>query len=317
MALQVSFKECGLNLNREFQELQPHGTFEFPCAGYASYHREERDDEIPWHWHHELEFIYIADGKMNVKTPGESYILEKGDLIAINSNVLHYACAIGESKLRSLVFSPKLIAGDHDFIFNKKYIEPLISCKSFTSLFIDSQEKDVAAWFNCALEALDQEDFGFEFVVRDNLSRICLFLYAHYKDQIAQGDLPLNKDSVRIFQMLDFIHRYYEIGMTLADIAKVADISEREALRCFKKTIQISPKQYLLKYRLMKGAQLLVDDLEKSISDIALFCCFESPSNFSKHFQKYYQCTPREYRKKHQNKACISADEILKKVFEK
>ena len=37
---------------------------------------------------------------------------------------------------------------------------------------------------------------------------------------------------------------------------------------------------------------------ENSISEIATACGFESPSNFSKIFKRFYKCTPREYRKK-------------------
>ena len=84
----------------------------------------------------------------------------------------------------------------------------------------------------------------------------------------------------------------------LADIAKAADIGERECLRCFQKTIQLSPIQYVLKYRIIRGAEMLLHNPENSISEIATACGFESPSNFSKIFKRFYKCTPREYRKK-------------------
>ena len=60
----MALQECGLNLNRVSKELQPHGTIAFPCAGYTSYHSERQEDIIPWHWHDEMELVYIADGKM-------------------------------------------------------------------------------------------------------------------------------------------------------------------------------------------------------------------------------------------------------------
>ena len=34
-----------------------------------------------------------------------------------------------------------------------------------------------------------------------------------------------------------------------------------------------------------------------SISEIATLCGFDSPSNFSKVFKRFYNCTPREYRR--------------------
>ena len=31
----MGLKECGLNLSRDNKELKPHGTIDFPCAGYS------------------------------------------------------------------------------------------------------------------------------------------------------------------------------------------------------------------------------------------------------------------------------------------
>ena len=74
----MALQECGLNLNRASNELQPHGSIEFPCAGYASRHTARPDDVIPWHWHEELELVLITEGQMNLKTPSVSLLLQKG-----------------------------------------------------------------------------------------------------------------------------------------------------------------------------------------------------------------------------------------------
>lgn len=295
----MALQECGLNLNQVLKELQPHGTIDFPCAGYASFHTERKEDIIPWHWHDEMELVYMAEGKMNVKTPSESFLLERGDLVAINSNVLHYASAVGECRLHSLVFSPLLVTGNDNSIYAKKYIQPLISCNSFSGLFIGIGIKDVSVWFNTAFEALAQDTRGFEFIVRENLSRICFYLYEQFEQQLSEKERPLNQDNLRLRKMLEFIHKNFADSLSLADISNSADISERECMRCFQKTIQISPVQYLLKYRIMQGAEMLFGDKGKSISEIAADCGFDSPSNFTKIFRRYYNCTPREYRQKH------------------
>lgn len=54
--------------------------------------------------------------------------------------------------------------------------------------------------------------------------------------------------------------------------------------------------QYLLKYRVMQGAELLLGEQEKSISEIALLCGFESPSHFSRMFWRFYNCPPKIYQ---------------------
>lgn len=294
----MALQECGLNLDRGLRELQPHGTMDFPCAGYSSYYKERLDDIIPWHWHEEIEMIYIADGQLVLKIPSESFFVEKGDCFVINSNILHYGVAVGYCQLQSLVFSPTLISGNNDSVFAKKYVRPLLSCNSFSGCLIPQREnKNIIQSFCHAFDAMEHEPPGFEFIVRENLSHVCLSLAQRFKGELDVPDTIQSQDNVRIRKMLSYIHKSYSNNIVLSEIASVADISERECLRCFQKTLQLSPIQYLLKYRIMRGAEMLLHNPETSISDIAAFCGFDSPSNFSKLFKRFYNCTPREYRK--------------------
>lgn len=293
----MALQECGLNLNSVSKELQPHGSLEFPCAGYSSHHTDKQEDIIPWHWHGEIEIVYIENGQMKIKIPSKSFLLKKGDCIVINVNILHYAAAAPECKLRSLVFSPALITGKDDFAFAKKYVQPLLSCHSFSGHYISGEtNENITRRFNCAFEALAEDCYGFEFIVRENLSRICLFLHREFEPQIDTQNIPLNRDNLRIRKMLAYIHKNFADNLSLADISKEADVSERECLRCFQKTIQLSPIQYLLKYRVMQGAEMLLKNPTSSISEIATLCGFDSQSNFAKMFKRFYNCTPREYR---------------------
>ena len=293
----MALQECGLNLNKVSKELQPHGSLEFPCAAYSSCHTDRQEDVIPWHWHEEIEIMYIENGRMKVKIPSNTFLLEKGDCIIINSNILHYAAAATECKLRSLVFSQILITGNEDLVFAKKYMQPLLTCNGLSHYFIKAGDNEnVADWFNCAFEALAQDCYGYEFTVRENLSRICLFLYGELNPQTDAQRIPPSQDNLRIKKMLAYIHKNYADDISLSQISNAADISERESLRCFRKTIQLSPIQYLLKYRIMQGAEMLLGNPTDSISEIASLCGFDSPSNFTKIFKRFYNCTPREYR---------------------
>lgn len=89
----MALQECRLNLNQKLKELRLHGTLEFPCAGYSSYYTGRQEDSIPWHWHEEIEMVYVAEGRLELKIPSESFYVETGDAFVINSNVLHYAIA--------------------------------------------------------------------------------------------------------------------------------------------------------------------------------------------------------------------------------
>lgn len=292
----MPLQECGLNLNRMSMELQPHGSTEFPCAGYSSSHTDRPEDAIPWHWHEEMELVYIARGGMNVKTPGKSFVLVQGELAAINSNTLHFAAAAPECVLHSLVFSPAFITGGGQSAIARKYIQPLIS-SAFSGYKLSGEDaRQAAGWFNAAFEALAQDSPGFEFIVRESLSHICLLLYERLAPKPSDSAGAAGRDGLRMRKMLDYIHGSYGGSVSVSDIAAAASISERECIRCFHKSLGVSPIQYLIKYRVMQGAKMLLEEPSSSISETAAYCGFDSPSNFSKMFKRFYGRTPREYR---------------------
>ena len=96
------------------------------------------------------------------------------------------------------------------------------------------------------------------------------------------------------------VSRYLPGSTVLSTLWKMTaaglSLSSAKISRCFKKMLQISPVQYLLKYRVMQGAEMLLANPASSISEVAAYCGFDSPSNFAKMFKRFYSCTPREYR---------------------
>lgn len=299
----MSLQKCGLNLNRKNKELQPHGTPSFPCAGYAAVYTDSAEDTIPWHWHEELEVIYIKSGNLILKIPEKTFHLKQGEGIAINSNILHFAAAKSRCELHSFVFSPLLITGSADSVFAEKYITPLTASPAFDGcpFLLSSLEHDFfERQFTEAFHALSMDLPGCEFTVRQNLSGICYRLCQKYGGELLPKSPGPAPDHLRIRTMLDYIHSHFSEDLNLAQIAEAANIGERECLRCFRRTIQISPVQYLIKYRIMRGASLLLRDPGKSVSNIAQECGFDSPGNFSQLFKRYYKCSPKEYRQRKQ-----------------
>lgn len=292
----MSLQKCGLNMNSNLKELQPHGTLDFPCAGYEETYTDRISDEIPWHWHEELEIIYLKKGSLKLQVPSKEYIMNAGELAVINTNVLHYATAMPYCELQSLVFSHLLLTGNNTSVFFLKYMQPLMSCPDF--VLLTGLSRKMIAHFKTAFHALSTDSPGYEFIVREHLSQIMLYCYQKVKEHFTLSEKNISPDTVRIEKMFYFIQSHYSDSINLTDIASAADIGERECLRCFKRTIGDSPIQYLLKYRLMQSASMLQNSTA-DISEIATACGFDYSSYYSKQFRRFYQCSPKEYRAAH------------------
>ena len=85
--------------------------------------------------------------------------------------------------------------------------------------------------------------------------------------------VPLAEGQERLRNMAAYIHSHYGEKRTLAELAARAAVSEREALRCFRKYFQQSPFEYLMGFRLNQAkAMLLETDLP--ITQISYRCGF-------------------------------------------
>ena len=287
----MALSACNTETDSAGRELTVHGTAAFPIA---CYHDDLEAAPVPWHWHEELEVIFVAAGTLKLQIPGGEYLLQEGSLVVLNGNVLHSLSGHPAGELRSMVFSPFLITGGTDTVFYKNYVRALLACPDF-SVWQAEPGTDVKR-FSAAFSAMETDAFAYEFTVRENLSQLLLHCYAQLLPRLSAQKPAKSADTVRIEQMLQYMQASYAEPITLADIAQAAGLSERECLRCFHRTIGDSPVQYLLKYRLMQGAVLLRASPAASIAEVSAACGFDSPSYFSKQFRRFYQRPPREYR---------------------
>ena len=288
-------QNCEIKTNENNEELVQHGDYEFPCAVYFSDVDIYTASEIAWHWHKEIEIVVLYEGNVSLETAKESIILKKGDGVFINSEELHYFKKIGDEKcvLISYVFDKSLVIGDKGSIIERKYIEPLVQNKTL-SLFKISET--LSRKLEEVFFEYEDKKFGVEINIRNILSSVLLEIIIENREKLIEKKTYKNLDSQRIKGMLDFIQKNYSNELTLKEIGEAVFIGERVTLRCFARTIGISPIEYLKKYRVKVAANLLTTT-DLPVTEICIQCGFNSPSYFSKSFQRVFNVTPREYRK--------------------
>ena len=118
-------------------------------------------------------------------------------------------------------------------------------------------------------------------------------------------DIPresINDDTVKRMRcFLSYIENHYSEDISLEMLAKSAEVSKSECLRCFKLSVQDTPYHYLMEYRLLK-ATVLLTNTGLSISEIAQAVGFHAQSHFGKLFKAHTGYSPKDYRKAKQQK---------------
>lgn len=259
-------------------------------------------EDIPWHWHEELEYCYIIKGKCIFCLPDNEFMLYEGDAVLINANCLHKIQRIDyktEVVYHTHQFRKELMEGDIGSIFKSKYVDPLVQCSLVQGeLFrscdpeqksvIDSMEKS----YNTYLCGKD----GYEIIIRSLISELWLYLLKVNRSNIEQAVKYPAVSNERIKTMMTYIELNYMDKISIEDIGRAANVSRRECLRCFKQNLHMSPFSYLTDMRIRKAAELLIDTKDSVIA-ISEACGFSSSSYFGKVFFKIMGCTPNEYRK--------------------
>lgn len=291
---------CGpVSTDQQGRELTQHGTPLFPAA---CYHDNISEAYVPWHWHDEFEILAVETGTARVFVNGTDYIVKRGEGLFVNAGALHGVWPEGAEVcfLRSVVFHPRLVGGSVDSILWQKYLEPLLSdpcrpCVHFAGVQVWEIAASKAiqdAWQTCVSEAE-----GFEFEVREQLSRLIFLLAKHCPAIEKKPSEKTLRDGERIKIMLQYIQEHYDGELTLAKIAESAAVSENECLRCFCSMIGSTPIQYAKQVRIQKAAKLLIST-DRKISDIGADCGFQEMSYFAKTFRTLKGCTPGEFRKR-------------------
>ncbi len=271
-------------------------TIEYP---YCLHKRDLTNFIVPWHWHEELELGYIQEGTSKIVTIGAEYTVRQGDGFFVNSNVMCMK-QNGSSGVKTIeinhIFHPVFLGGHFKSRFETKYLNPVINNRQIEVHIIRRGHPTA----NLILKNLYhlkelQNETDSEFQTRNTLSETWMLLIQELQENPGSQNIAGTEQANRLRSMIAYINQHYTERITLAEIAKTAGVSEREASRCFKKNIGQSPMGYLIKYRLNQSKKLLLET-GMAITDICQQCGFSDSAYFGKVFRKAYGMTPSEYR---------------------
>ena len=291
------------------EEKLPYDTPDFPYLASRAELNSYREPFVPWHWHNAIDLFYIESGKLKYYTPHKSIVFPAGSAGMVNANVLHktQVQTHTEDNIQLLhIFDPQFLAGNRGSLIEQKYISPIITASQIELIVLSPDEPAQAAVIELVREAfsLPEDEFGYEFKIREALSRIWLELFPICAPLLQEKSQSKDISTDKIKGMMIYIHEHYAEKISIQELASAVFLSERECYRAFRNHLHMTPVDYIRSYRIQIACQMLAES-EVPITEVGTACGMENSSYFGKVFREATGYTPRQYRCKWQDKSTI------------
>ncbi|MBQ4913175.1 helix-turn-helix domain-containing protein [Maribacter sp. MMG018] len=248
-----------------------------------------------WHFHPELELVYIegANAKRHVGDHISNY--EESDLVLIGSNIPHLNFDHGVTttyRKEVLHIKPSFKENVLNDYPELKQLDRLLELSKYGVAFYGETKKEVGALLK-KLHTLQPFDFFMSVMnILKRLSQSKEFELLHKTPFVNRFK---QKEQERIRKIYAFIDEHYQEKIALEEVSEICNLTKPAFCRYFKKATGNTFVSFLNQYRISQAKRLLL--MGKNVSETAFECGFESLSYFNRSFKKITGENPSVFKK--------------------
>jgi AraC-like DNA-binding protein len=288
-------------LHSYLHENTRHGTPDFP-AGFYSIGVPRDYQDMPFHWHEELEFTLVRRGRVRYSVALTTVEVEEGDLLLIPPDTLHAGHQIDreEAETDSVVCHLSLAGLGTGDACDLRYLRPLREGRLTLPPAVKPGDPFYPELLECFLALWKSRESAQpyrELLFREHLLRLVLLLW----QSVGESGEELPQRTVHPYEAklklaLAYMQEHYAEPITVAQLSALCGFSEVHFMNVFKEAIGAPCIRYLIEYRLALAAARL-QETDLPVTQIALDCGFQNSSYFNRAFKGHYHVTPSAYRK--------------------
>jgi AraC-like DNA-binding protein len=269
---------------------------------FTVFKRNKSDFDFPLHYHDEMELNFILNAKGAKRLIGD-HIDEIGDIeLALIGPNLEHGWFKGNYCGKQL--TEVTIQFHRDFFDDKflkknqlSFIRNLFEKSCRGVLFSEATARSLKT----RIMNLGQKQ-GFDSVLELMSILHDLSVSRNYRvlsDSTFNAEDKSSYNSRRIERVMNYTHLNFHRQITLAEVAKLINMTETAFSRFFKLRTGMTFIDCLTETRLGHASRMLIDTTH-TIAEIAYDCGFNNISNFNRIFKKKKACTPKELRKSYE-----------------
>lgn len=264
------------------------------------------------HWHEDIEWVYIRSGQMNYYMNGKRVLLNTGEALMVNSRQMHYGYSENgqDCDFIRILCHPKIFITNS--VLYQSYIAPVLSNPSLEYLHFKPEFPEDTEALQLLPEILrikKEHPAAYEIEAAALLSLLwCRLLRSHPMMPNEAAAKPKEPDLLVQRNMVSYIYSHYSESINLDEIAAAGKVCRNKCCQIFRRYLNQSPIDFLNHYRLEVSCHLL-NNTKLSIAEICTACGFNHQSYYSKIFLRTYSCSPRDFRKRTEEKTSAEASE--------
>lgn len=259
----------------------------------------------PFHFHPELEMVYILEG-FGKRIVGDNVAaFHPGELVLLGTNISHvwYSDEVyyrGNPDLRSraivLYFNKDIFGSNFYGLHEAQHLKQLYH-KAERGLKINegTNERVVALM----QEMLRAKDLNRIILLLQMLETISSGGEYELLASIGYQNTYDTTDNHKIDSVFQYVSQNFGHDISLEDIAKNCNMTPQSFCRFFKKRTQKTFIDFLNEFRISHAKKLMIENEEMTIREIAFDSGFNNISNFNKIFKSLTAVTPKEYKDMH------------------
>lgn len=257
---------------------------------------------VNYHLHNEIEWLYAVTGNMTIFVMDETIILHPGEIIIINSYVVHSTMNDSvENNVCLVQFNPDVLI-HNTLISEYKYAIPFMCQDRFRYLVIqseaDEQKHELAKLLLETASEFLKKPIGYEIMIKSNLYKLLALLYRYRLVDYQQPEETGRRIQIKakMTKVINYIEQHFDESIEVSQMAELVSLNTDYFSRVFKSVTGQSFIQYLNTVRISIAEKLLLST-DRQITDILVETGFSSLSYFNRTFKKLKQCCPSDYRK--------------------
>jgi AraC-like DNA-binding protein len=268
-----------------------------PGDCFTIFSRVKQKFDFPLHYHdeYELNLIINAKGAKRI-VGGHIEVIDDLELVLVGPNVYH-AWFTHQCQSKSIT---EVTIQFHKDLFDDKFLRR--NQLSFVKNMIERSQRGILfspetiAALKDRIYSLNKKS-GFDSVLEllSILHDLSISRNMKTLSDSSFSNEQFHYNSRRIEKVFEYMNSHYNMQITLAEVAKIANMPEASFSRFIKKRTGKTFIDSLNEIRLGHASRMLIDTTN-TVAEIAYKCGFNNISNFNRIFKRKKFCIPKDFR---------------------